>query len=195
MDQYTELQAKLDQLKTNREKVPIETLKTRYQKPYTQLLESIKAMAQEILSAEAYTGMPILKSDGAEVLARIQRAVDSENQPGGIMRQISTALFKHYSTEEFKRLVGQMKDRIRKEWEPYRDAHMGLYAAQECFEEPYPAPRIYNTLTDEFEVDGRWEKHPEWKTEHRLIIENGACAILARAIREKEEQDGQTGKH
>ena len=107
------------------------------------------------------------------------------------MKRASQAVFKHYDVEEFKALVEEMRIIIWNLWIPYWQEYCCLYATAVNWEEPYPPPRIYNELTDEFQnEDGTWSKHPEWKAEAATIITAGACHLLAEAIREKESKHG-----
>lgn len=181
-----ELKTMVQKLKANREKVPEELLKTKYQKPYRELLESIKKAATEILHERALADIIIRMDDGDGIVEKIQAAIDEEQKPGGIVKQISHAIFKHYDAGEFEKLAEKMHIKVWNLWIPYWQEHCCLYVLPENWEEPYPPPRIYNDLTDEFLVDEKeniWEKHPEWKSEQRTIITAGACHLLAGGIK------------
>lgn len=199
MDEYEELKTKVEQLKKNREKVPLEALKTKYKKPYEDLLNRIKELASRIIHEQTLKDIVIWQDDeGNKLVDAINQMIEKQQEPGGIMKRISQALYKHYDVEEFKALVEEMRITIWNMWIPYWQEHCCLYVLPENWEEPYPPPRIYNELTDEFLVDdknGVWEKHPEWKSEQRTIITAGACHILAGAIKEGAKEHGQTGKH
>lgn len=186
MDGIEELKKNVERLKKNRENVPIETLKTKYKKGYTELLETIRDQATGILNQESMNGIQIRKAD-KDVLDRIQEAVVK----GQFAKQAGKALFKEYSVEKFVEIVENARTAAMTVWIPYWQNFCCVYAAPECFEEPFPQPRIYNELTDEFLVDEEknlWEKRPEWKSDQATIITAGACSILAGALRDKEEK-------
>lgn len=189
MATFEELETKLALLKKNRDNVPLETLKTKYKAPYEKLLAEIAGMASEILKEESCRGIKVAAADSENLIAEINQAIQDERRDGGILQRIQTALFKKQDIREFKTLIGEMHALIEKRWLPYWESHCCLYAGPECFEEPYPEPRIYNDLTDQFLVGEKWESHPEWKVEKPMIITSGACHILAQAMR-KGEQNG-----
>lgn len=194
MDGIEELKKNVERLKKNRENVPIETLKTKYKKGYTELLETIRGQATGILNRETMNGIQIRKGD-KDILARIQSAMDE----GQFAKQAGKAIFQHFSVDKFVEIVENARTAAMTVWIPYWQNFCCVYAAPECFEEPFPQPRIYNELTDEFLVDEEknlWQKRPEWKSDQATIITAGACSLLAGALRDKEEKtDGQTGEH
>ena len=100
MDGIEELKKNVERLKKNRENVPIETLKTKYKKGYTELLETIRDQATGILNQESMNGIQIRKAD-KDVLDRIQEAVVK----GQFAKQAGKALFKEYSVEKFVEIV------------------------------------------------------------------------------------------
>lgn len=186
MADVEELKTMVQKLKANREKVPKKLLETKYKKPYRELLESIQETATQILHERALAGIIIRTDDGDGIVEKIQAAIDEEQKTSGIMKQISHAIFKHYDVGEFEELVEKMHSKVWNLWIPYWQEHCCLYAIPENWEEPYPPPRIYNELTDEFLVDEKenvWEEHPEWKSEQRTIITAGACHLLAGGIK------------
>lgn len=194
MDGIEGLKKNVERLKKNRENVPIETLKTKYKKGYTELLETIRGQATGILNRETMNGIQIRKGD-KDILARIQSAMDE----GQFAKQAGKAIFQHFSVDKFVEIVENARTAAMTVWIPYWQNFCCVYAAPECFEEPFPQPRIYNELTDEFLVDEEknlWQKRPEWKSDQATIITAGACSLLAGALRDKEEKtDGQTGEH
>lgn len=194
MDGIEELKKNVERLKKNRENVPIETLKTKYKKGYTELLETIRDQATGILNRETMNGIQIRKAD-KDVLDRIQEAVVK----GQFAKQAGKALFKEYSVEKFVEIVENARAEAMAVWIPYWQGFCCIYATPESWEEPFPPPKIYNELTEEFLVDEKknlWQKRPEWKSDQATIITAGACSLLAGALRDKEEKtDGQTGEH
>lgn len=181
-------------LKANREKVPREILTTKYKKPYEELKDRIAATMKRMVADKAFAGIKVRSDEaGNAIVAQVQEIV------GETMPEISAAIFKRYDVDEFGEKVDNLRTAVWNQWIPYWQSFCGLYAAPECFEEPFPAPKIYNDLTGEFLVDEKtdtWEKRPEWETEKRCFITAGACHVMAQALREKEEKNnGQTVKH
>ena len=194
MDGIEELKKSVERLRKNRENVPLETLKTKYKKGYTELLETIRDQATEILNRETMNGIRIRKVD-KDVLDRIQQTVDKEQ----FAKQAGKSLFKEYSVEKFMEIVENARAAALAVWIPYWQGFCCIYATPENLEKSFPTPKIYNELTDEFLVDEEknlWGKKPEWKSDQATIITAGACKLLAEAFRDKEEKkDGQTGEH
>lgn len=186
MDGIEGLKKNVERLKKNRENVPLETLKTKYKAAYEGLLTEIQSQATEILNRETMSGILIRKGD-TDILARIQSAMDE----GQFAKQAGKAIFQHFSVDKFVEIVENARTAAMTVWIPYWQSFCCVYAAPECFEEPFPQPKIYNELTDEFLVDEEknfWEKRPEWKSDQATIITAGACSILAGALRDKEEK-------
>ena len=181
MDEIEELKTKVEQLKKNRENVSLEMLKTKYKKPYETLLHSIKELAERILVARSQKDIVIRMDDeGDKLIEEINKAIEGETKPGGIMKRISQALYKEYDVEKFETCVEEMRIRLWKLWIPYWQKYCCLYVTAENWEDPYPPPRIYNELTKEFQnEDGTWSKHPEWEQEQHTIISAGVCSLLA----------------
>lgn len=189
MDGIEELKKSVERLRKNRENVPLETLKTKYKTAYEGLLTGIRDQETEILERETVNGIQIRKAD-KDILDQIQAAVDK----GQFAKQAGKALFKEYSVDKFVEIVENARAAALDVWIPYWQGFCCIYATPENWEEPFPPPKIYNELTDEFLVDEEknlWQKRPEWKSDQATIITAGACSLLAGAIRDKEErQDG-----
>ena len=194
------LKSLLETLRKNDENVPKELLQTKYKKPYRELKESIKEVADRMLNGRIREGIVIMTDESGKVLIKqIQTAIDEKGKTG-VSKELSRALYKEYSLEKFLQIVEEIRTAIWNLWIPYWQEHCCLYATPECFEVDGPVPKIYNDLTDEFLVDEKkniWEKRPEWKSEHRMIITAGACHLLAEGLKNKEEQNNgqQTGEH
>lgn len=189
-----ELRTEVQKLKTNKEKVPLDVLKTKYKKPYEELLNRIKDISSEIYRRKMFDGITIQNGDSDVLVAQIQNAVDER------MKEVSHSLYREYDVDKFLEIAEQMHTTVNNLWIPYWQSHCGLYVLPENWEEGGGTPRVYNDLTNEFCVDMEknvWEKHPEWENENRCFITAGACHILAGALKDKKEEqpNGQTGKH
>ena len=180
MEEIEELKTKVGQLKKNREKVSLELLKTKYQKPYEALLHSIKELAEQILVARLQKDLVIRMDDeGDKLIEEINKAIERETEPSGIMKRISQALYKEYDVEKFEDCVEEMRILLWNLWIPYWQNYCCLYVTAENWEEPFPPPKFYNELTGEFQnEDGTWSKHPEWEREQHTIISAKVCRLL-----------------
>lgn len=186
------LKSLLETLRKNDEKVPKELLRTKYKKPYRELKESIKEVADRMLNGRIREGIVIKTDEAGQVLIGQIQMILNQKRDAGAGKELGRTLYKEYSLEKFLQAVEEIRIAIWNLWIPYWQKHCCLYAAPECFEENGPPPKIYNDLTKEFLVDQErniWEKKPEWESEQRMIITAGACHILAEGLKNKEEQD------
>ena len=186
------LKSLLETLKKNDENVPKELLKTKYKKPYRELKESIKEVADRISGRRIRQDIVIQNDEAGQVLIKQIQEMLEEKRRAGAGKELGRTLYKEYSVEKFLQVVEEIRIAVWNLWIPYWQQHCCLYATEENWQEPYPPPKIYNDLTDEFLVDEEqnvWEEKPEWKSEQRMIITAGACHILAEGLRNKEEQD------
>lgn len=186
------LKSLLETLKKNDENVPKELLQTKYKKPYRELKDSIKEVADRISGHRLREGIVIKADEAGQVLMKQIQAMLDEKRNAGAGKELGRALYKEYSLEKFLQAVEEIRVEIWNLWIPYWQQHCCLYAAPECFDENGPPPKIYNDLTEEFLVDQErniWEKKPEWESEKKMIITAGACHILAEGLKNKEEQN------
>lgn len=187
------LKSLLETLKKNDENVPKELLQTKYKKPYRELKDSIKEVADRISGNRLREGIVIKTDEAGQVLIGQIQMILNQKRDAGAGKELGRTLYKEYSLEKFLQAVEEIRIAIWNLWIPYLQKHCCLYAAPECFEENGPPPKIYNDLTKEFLVDQErniWEKKPEWETENRMIITAGACHLLAEGLKNKEEADG-----
>lgn len=193
------LKSLLETLKKNDENVPEELLKTKYKKPYRELKDSIKEVADQISGRRIRQDIVIKNDDAGQVLIKQIQEMLEEKRRAGTGKELGRTLYKEYSVEKFLQVVEEIRIAVWNLWIPYWQGFCCIYATPENWEEPFPPPKIYNELTDEFLVDEEknlWQKRPEWKSDQATIITAGACSLLAGALRDKEEKtDGQTGEH
>lgn len=182
-----ELKAMVDKLKANLTQMT-EEQKVQYKAALSDLKKKIATKGSDIAKRVMWSAldgkMKIKKEDDAQFTEQIEKIVKEH-----FSKQAGKALTKDFDVDNFKQVCITTVEKIEAEYEEYKSKFLGLYAAPECFEEPYPSPKMWNELTDEFLVDGRYEKHPEWKSETACIITNGACKLLADALREKESKE------
>lgn len=107
-----ELKQLLLKLKRNRDKVPLEVLKTKYKAGYQALCRSISQNASDYLKQITLSGFRVRKEYADEVIAAVNQAIADS----GILRQLSKAAFAEQDINKFDALAGQLKELIGKAW-------------------------------------------------------------------------------
>ena len=103
MDKMAELEKLVQQLKRNREKVPIQDLKTKYRKAYDELRGKISDLATEICRDELRDIR--LHSDEFHIAEEIEVLI------AGIPEEAGEAL-KRYDMDEFKRIREKLRNMV-----------------------------------------------------------------------------------
>ena len=101
-----EYRSLLDSLKRNKENVPLETLKTKYRKPYEQLTQSIQSMTREILQDVALVGLQIERDEADQRYTEINSAI----RESGIMKKASQAAFIQQDADLVLEYAGQLRE-------------------------------------------------------------------------------------
>ena len=92
------LKSLLETLRKNDEKVPKELLRTKYKKPYRELKESIKEVADRMLNGRIREGIVIKTDEAGQVLIKqIQTTLD-EKRNAGTGKELGRALYKEYKS-------------------------------------------------------------------------------------------------
>lgn len=143
-----EFEAKFSKLKSNRQKIPLEQLTTRYAKSYTALVKWLENYAEWF--TEMYTtslALPEKPGDeagNAWLRKKIEAIKAEERKPGGLYQQSRDALIDDLDLEKFNDRVWRIHDRLMREaYDPY----------QQRFNRWVGKPgkrRIYNSLFDSF---------------------------------------------
>ena len=147
-----ELSKFLTTLKHNREKVPLDILKTRYKKGYDTLCERIRRSASDYTKHIVLCGIRIHEDYLDEAAAVINGTIES----CGILKQLSKATFSHQDINEFDSLAGTLREKVLADLESFYRKHLGLYITPECLEDPEVAPLIYCVANDCVLQDGKW---------------------------------------
>lgn len=152
--------ADFEKLKKNREKVPLEELRTRYADAYNALVAEVQAGADWF--ADAYINLfishfPLHPKDtaGNEWLdKRIAAIREQEAKPGGRVERYRAALLERLDRREYDQLVWEIYSRIEVEaFDPYWQRHNRWVGE--------PGRRwIYNDITKKFWWP-KTEDHPE----------------------------------
>ncbi len=161
MEEPEKLSALLKRLRLNKEKVPLETLKTKYKAAYEKLLEEIKTEAQADIKPIAarlpeWLEGKTVKSEYIEEIAAIFNRIYSV---GNYAKKIGAALYKRYSIREARQLAEEINRQYQRELLEMFHRKTCLYTTAENWNPENPViPRIYNDLVDKF----RDEKTGEW---------------------------------
>ena len=147
-----ELARLLSTLKHNRDKVPLDVLRTKYKKGYDALCASISRCASDYAKQTALHGIRIHRDCIDEAVPIIDGAIAES----GILRQLAAAAFRHQDIAEFDSLAGALRERLLAKLEPFYMRHLGLYITQECLENPDAAPLLYCTANHCIWQDGKW---------------------------------------
>lgn len=175
MEQAEKLAALLQKLKANKEKVPLEVLKTKYKAAYEQLCQDIKDEAQKYLKQVIVKSPDFL--EGTKIKNKyMDELVDIYNQlyeSGDYAKKIGHALFKNYSIPEAEALAKEVSAVFREEALKYFHSKTCLYATAECFDlKDTKTPKIYNDLIDKFwdEETGTWREPRDDERQNALLI-------------------------
>lgn len=155
-----ELSKLLTTLKHNREKVPLDVLKTRYKKGYDTLCESIRCSASGYAKKIALCGIRVHR----DYLDEAASVINGTIERCGILKQLSKAAFSHQDIDEFDSLAGTLREKILADLEPFYMEHLGLYITPECLEDPDVSPLIYCMANDCVLQDGKWIPLEFYKT-------------------------------
>lgn len=98
----------LDTLKRNLDAVPLETLKTKYKKPFDKLRQDISLTASAYVKEITLKDIRILEDFSDEALPLIENAI----QQSGLLKQISAAAFHRQDLAEIDTLALELKKQI-----------------------------------------------------------------------------------
>jgi len=115
-------------LRHNREKVPLEQLRTRYAKAYNDLMAEVRAgadwFADTYIKALAFPRQPEDRAGNEWLDKKIAAILEEERRPGGRMEQYRAALANNLDRPAFEHLVWEIYDRLEREaFMPYWNRH------------------------------------------------------------------------
>ena len=184
MEQAEKLAADLEKLRKNKERIPLDVLKTRYKTAYEQLTGDIKAEAVAVLKPIATRPPEWLKDCRikAAYIEEIAAAFNSMYEAGSYAKKIGAALYKRYSLQEAEQIAREINGKYLQELTRIFHEKTCLYTTAENWDPDNPVtPRIYNDLADKF-----WkEETGEWITEDKP--EGPALLIFITGDKPKEE--------
>ena len=150
------LASHLDTLQRNLAKVSLETLKTRYKKPFDELCRNIRESASTYVKQVTLKDIRIHNKYLAEAVPLIESAV----RQSGILPLVAEAAFKRQDIAEIDTLASELKIYILDALEPFFARHMGLYVSKECLADPERQPELYNDVTGCILRDDTWVPLP-----------------------------------
>lgn len=103
------LKSLLETLKKNDENVPKELLKTKYKKPYRELKDSIKEVADQISGRRIRQDIVIKNDDAGQVLIKQIQEMLEEKRRAGTGKELGRTLYKEYSVEKFLQVVEEIR--------------------------------------------------------------------------------------
>ena len=157
------LQKLLSILKRNREQVPRDELKTRFRNAYYQLLGQINHLLWHYICTRLKDRLyknPYMP-EGPQIEA-LQQAIDES----GLIPEISRCGSRTYSVAAIDPLIQELKSKVETALWPFVDLETCLVADLDHMEQE---PVIYNTITKQIWVDGKWVDH-ELNLEWKLLI-------------------------
>ena len=177
------LQKLLSTLKLNRERVPLETLKSVYRVPYEELKAQIRESVQEFVLLVACRHLLINPEFSLEEqTAVVQDAIDHSRIP----KEIGRSITRDYDVPKIHRMALKLREEIETALCPYSDRETCLVADLADIEK---TPVIYNTLTRQVYQDGEWKDHPLDLRGTLLIYRKQEDAVLpGAALLQKGEQ-------
>ena len=115
-------------LQHNREKVPLETLRTKYERAYNTLVAEVLDGAdwfyRQYMKSLAFPTHPRDTAGNEWLAGRIAAIEADEKKPGGLVDQFHAALIERLSMEEFEGLIAQSYERrLREAFDPYWQRH------------------------------------------------------------------------
>ena len=184
MEKAEKLESYLEKLRKNKEKIPVDVLKTRYKTAYEQLTGDIKTEAVAFLKPIATRPPEWLKDCKikAEYVKELAGTFNRLYEEGGYAKKIGAALYKRYSFQEAAKIAREINGKYLQELTKIFHQKTCLYTTAENWDPDNPVtPRIYNDLVDKF-----WkEETGEWITEDKPEVP--ALLIFITGDKPKEE--------
>ena len=134
-----ELEKLLSTLKANRDKVPLNVLKTKYKKGYEELCVNIRNTTSDYVKQVALHGIRIHNDYLDEGIAILEQTF----KESGLLKEISKAALCKQNITEVTNLALKLRKTIQEALEPFYGSHTGLYITPECLENPDILPEFY----------------------------------------------------
>jgi len=118
----------LERLKANREKVPIEDLRTKYAKSYNQLVAEVESLGEwyctEYFNTLKFPTHPGDKAGNEWLEKKLAAIKQDERKPGGLYDRMRSSLTERQDMDQFQDLLGKLYERLYNEaFDPYWQRH------------------------------------------------------------------------
>lgn len=147
-----ELEKLLKTLKTNREKVPLAVLKSKYKTGYMKLCQNISKTASNYVKQITLYDIRIHKDYLEEGILLINQTIAES----GLLKELSKAAFCRQDISEFTNLSFILRESIQNALIPFYERHTGLYLTPECLENPDIKPEIFCFVNGCIWRNGQW---------------------------------------
>ena len=105
-ERINEYRSLLELLKRNKEKVSLDVLKTKYQKPYNELTYKIQSMTREVILEVIIEGLQIERPQAHQKYMEINLAT----MKSGIMKKASQAAFLQQDVDLVLEYAGELRE-------------------------------------------------------------------------------------
>ena len=142
-----ELVRQLERLKVNKQNVPLDVLKTRYEKSYSRLCDDIKNKTIEYFNAFVFSVIRVERDYFDEAADMVSKAISDSD----IEKKLSKAVFSNQDITEFDALVGEFLDQVSEKLETFYAKYSNMY--------PTDNPDVwivYCKANNSIKVCGRW---------------------------------------
>lgn len=164
-----ELEVMLEKLRKNREKVPLDILKTRYAAAYNRLVEGIKDLLFDLYFPQPdwFLSSPHRKEHEKRVLPLLLKAWEN----GGYSKRIGRAAFQEFNADKAAFLCQQARGDLQGVFNAYFETRWCLYCYSECFAENPKTPLIYNDIVEKVWIsEGNWRNLRPEETEPSAML-------------------------
>lgn len=142
----------LNLLKVNREKVPLDILKTEYKAGYEKLCRDLKTNGSLYAKQLTLSGIRFHKDYIQEGAERINRIIEQS----GLMKQLSKAVFVYQDIVDFEIICGKLQAKISREADVFYREHLGILITEECLVSPDTLPMVFSMVNGCVLVDDKW---------------------------------------
>lgn len=146
---HGELECLVLKLKHNREKVPLDVLKTKYAAGYTALSQKICRAASDYAKMVTMDGIRVSPAFADEGIALINDTIAGS----GILKELSRSLFRQMDIVLYDSLLSGFREKLLKELQAFYEKYTVLQAD---FEHPEDPPRKVCLANDCIWQNGQW---------------------------------------
>ena len=147
-----ELEKLLNTLKNNRDKVPLDVLKSKYRIGYESLCKNISQTSSDYVTCILFQDLRIHKDYLEEIVPLINQVIHES----GIMQELTKAAFQRQNLAEFTALTFKLKNILTDTLDSFWGKYTGLYITPECLESSDRLPEFYCFANGCVWHDGKW---------------------------------------